>query len=286
MQILITRACDVFNCSECTQLLPFRGKHGKGKDRDPVHMSVDVFERAVDSMAGWRGIIALFGGNPAVHPEFPAICEVVRAKIPPRQRGLWTNNLNGHGPIVKETFWPNARLNLNVHHSSEAAAYMREWLPGKQVWGEGPVEHSSMLRDWRDMGMTESEWIAAREQCDINQKWSGAIMERDGAPYGYFCEVAGSIDGMRGENNGVAAMPGWWRQGMDSFGHQVRNCCDLGCGVPLRAKGSLDTDDTYKVSQSWVPLTVDHAPPKVRVEVVGEIGETVRENTDYVGLRK
>lgn len=249
IQVLVTRSCDLFHCSNCTQLLPFRS--------DPVNMSPDVFREAVESLADWPGIVGVFGGNPCVHPQFVELCEIIADLIPPHRRGLWTNNLRGHGEIAAQTFG-NGRLNLNAHADPDAEAEMERWFPGRVKRGSAtkPSWHSPILMDYRDMGLSPEEWVQARERCDINTHWSAAIMERDGEPYGYFCEVAGAIDGVTGENHGLRVYPGWWREGMDAFANQVRGCCDIGCGVPLRRLGHLDRDNTYDITQTWVPLTV------------------------------
>lgn len=278
IQILVTRACDLFHCSNCTQLLPFR--------RDPLHMSVDVFRSALRSLAGWPGIRGIFGGNPCTHPKFADLMQVLVEEVPnQRQRGIWTNNLMGHGQLVREVFYPHGRFNLNVHASPEAAAEIDKWLPGRLIESSRnqPSWHSPILLDWRDMGLSEAEWITAREQCDINQRWSAAIMQRDDAAYVYFCEVAGALDGIRGENNGLLAYPGWWRNKMEYFQSQVRNCCDRGCGVPLKRLGHLDRDDTYDYSPSFQPLvqiTLDK-----RAKLSGDLHETLpaatEQPTDY-----
>jgi hypothetical protein len=249
IQILVTRACDLFHCSNCTQLLPFRS--------DPVHMSVDVFRRACESVRDWPGIVAMFGGNPCVHPKFPELCEVMSAIIPPEHRGLWTNNLRGHGKIAAKTFG-KGRLNLNAHADVHAADEMERWFPGRVKTNsrDTPSWHSPILMDYRDLDVSDEQWVVLREDCDINKYWSAAIMQRGSDPYAYFCEVAGAIDGVRGKNHGIPAVPGWWHYKMDRFNHQVRNCCNTGCGVPLRRRGHLDRDNTYDATERWVPLTV------------------------------
>lgn len=278
IQIEITRKCDLFHCSNCTRMLPFR--------KDDVEMTLDCFREAVRSCEGWPGVVALFGGNPCSHSRFPEICEIMREEIPDqRRRGLWTNNLLKHGQVCRDTFFPAGRFNCNAHMDEDAAAEIDKWLPGKLIktsrnrasW------HSPIMLDYRDYGIEESEWVALRERCDINRNWSAAIMQRDGRPYAYFCEVAGAWDGVRGENNGILAVPGWWKFGMDGFGDQVRKCCDRGCGVPLKGKGHLDRDDTYDVSPSLVPLTTKRG--KVKIAVNETAPDRTHEATDYQHLR-
>lgn len=279
IQIVVTRSCSIFTCSNCTQLLPFR--------KDVLHMSVDCFREAVRSLDGWPGVRAIFGGNPCNHPEFDKLCGILAEEVPDqRKRGLWTNDLLRHGAVAKETFWPHGRFNLNVHANSKAADAMREWLPGIPIYGEsGAIHHAGMMLDRKDYNLSEGEWVSLRERCDINQKWSSGIYQgADGRPYAYFCEVAGSLSGVRGENNGILATPGWWQKPMSEFADQVRTCCDRGCGVPLKGRGHQDSEDTYDISPSWVELTTDRIG-KAAVQCHDERPAMVHENTDYIGRK-
>lgn len=278
IQVVISRSCDIFNCSECTQLLPFR--------KDAKEMSLDCIEEALICLKGWPGVIACFGGNPCTHSKFPEVCKLWEKHVPDqRQRGLWTNNLMAHGRVCRETFWPKGRFNLNVHGNEQAAKDMQTWLPGIKVWGMHPSQHGNQLLDYADLGITDEQWTTLRENCDINRNWSGACYERDGHPYIYFCERAGALDGIRGTNFGLRMEPGCWKWGMDKFQGQVRTCCDHFCGVPLRGKGSLDNADTYKVSSSLVQLAIPNRG-KVSVEVIESLEEKTYELTDYQGLRR
>lgn len=276
IQIIVTRKCNLFTCSNCTQLLPFR--------RDPAEMSPAVFRAALRSLDGWPGVRAMFGGNPTTHSQFPELCQILREEVPDqRQRGIWCNDLMEHAQAVRETFWPHGRHNLNVHADFCAADQMRLHLPGWKIWGEhGRVHHAPILMERRDYGVSDAQWLRLRENCDINQHWSAAIAERDGQAFAYFCEVGASLDGVRGENHGIPAEPGWWKLGMPAFADQVSGCCDRGCGVPLRRRGSLDRDDTYDISPAWASLTVRG---KAVVKLHAELPAATHEVTDYVNLR-
>lgn len=281
-QIVITRSCDIFNCSECTQLLPFR--------KDPREMSLECIEEALRCLQGWPGVIACFGGNPCTHSRFPEVCALWQKYVPNQaQRGLWTNNLMTHGSVCRDTFWPWGRFNLNVHGSQKAAAEMHKWLPNVKVYGAKPSQHGGQLLDYADYGIPDAKWVELRENCDINQHWSGACYARevDGIqkPFMYFCERAGALDGVRGTNHGVRMELGCWQWPMARFQEQVSGCCDHYCGVPLRTKGYTDSDDTYGVSPSLVPLTLDFKG-KVRVETRETLPAGTHELTDYQGLRK
>ncbi len=284
IQIVVTRNCDIFWCSNCTQLLPFRGNVRAPRENDPMNMSVDVFRDAVRSLADWPGIVALFGGNPCVHPKFPELAEILEEEIPDqRRRGLWTNNLNGHGATVQRVWWPDGVFNLNVHCDRRAEEEMRQWLPGIGVLGVArPSWHSGVMLNWRDLGVTWERWLELRERCEINQHWSAAVVERNGRAAAYFCEVAAALDGVRGLDHSVPAVPGWWSNRIDQFRDQVSGCCDLGCGVPLRTKGHLDNDKAYDVSQSF-EAAVARLRTSRRLRVVDHYAmpEGTEEVTDY-----
>ncbi|MFI5401329.1 MAG: hypothetical protein ACHQ1G_00105 [Planctomycetota bacterium] len=277
IQIIVTTGCDLFRCSNCTQLLPFR--------RDYKHMSLDCFREAVASLADWPGVVALFGGNPCVHPQFPELCAILAEAVPPQRRGLWTNHVREHGEVARATFGKGV-LNLNAHGDAEAAKAMDRWFPGRVIKGSGDKAswHSPILLNWRDFGVTPAAWEGARESCDLNREWSAGIRQGpDGKPRAYFCEVAASLDGIRGTDHGVPAVPGWWKQPMAAYEGQVRNCCDAGCGVPLRRLGHLDRDATYDVSPSWVQHLKQQQA--VKVELHDELPAPTQNAVDYLARK-
>ena len=276
IQIAITTKCSIFTCSNCTQLLPFR--------KDAKEMSLECFEKAVLSMDGYPGVVALFGGNPCSHSKFPEICRLFAKLRPkPSQRGLWTNDLLSHGEVAAEAF-TGSRHNFNVHGDKKAAEKFRKFFPRALVVGEsGRNHHGQVLGFYKDYGISDEEWPEKREKCDINQNWSALIREVDGEPYAYFCEVAASIDGVRGANNGFKAEPGWWKLPIEQFQKQISNCCDNGCIVPLRLQGHSDREDVYDISQSWSTELTPHKC--VSMEVNFTPPPTLHELTDYVGLR-
>lgn len=277
IQIIVTTNCDILYCSNCTQLLPYR--------QDPRFMSPRTFREALRSLEGWPGVRAMFGGNPCVHPQFEELCAIMREEVPDqRQRGLWTNHLRGHGPIIRETFYPQGRFNLNIHCVEAAKVEMETYLPGIPIYGQGrPSRHAPILMAYQDLGIPEADWVEMREGCDINQRWSAAIAERAGIPYAYFCEVGAALDGIRGENHGVPAVPGWWRWPIEAFQHQITGCCDAGCGVPLRMAGHLDQDETYDATAHWVEYMRSKARPAIAVHETPQA--IIPEVTDYQRFR-
>lgn len=284
IQIIVApHSCDIALCSNCTQLIPFR--------KDRAFMTPDVFREALRSLKDWPGVRALFGGNPCVSPHFSEYCRIMREEIPDQsRRGLWTNHLmtQEKAQAARDTFWPRGRHNLNVHGSSDAAKLMREYLPGWNVMGENRLSwHSPILMDWKDYGIPPEEWVRLRESCDINQNWSAAIIQRDfdGVPRPgvYFCEVGAALDGVRNVNHSILAEPGWWSWPISRFQGQIQNCCDAGCGVPLKRKGSRDLDFTYDYSPAWADVVepVVHKRRKLDAKIHDELPIATELTTDY-----
>lgn len=289
LQIWVTRACDMA-CTHCTQGSNLAGKPGM--------MTPEQFEDAcfslcdqVASTAGYFGVVGMFGGNPCVHPQFDELCAIMRKWIPFEQRGLWSNNLNGHGVTCRKTFNPDVS-NLNVHQSEEAYEEMlRDWPLCQPKGLYEDSRHSPTLVAMQDMeDMNDGERWKLIGACDVNQRWSALIGVFRGELRGYFCELAGA-QAMLHEREadypdlGVPILPGWWNQGMEAFESQVRYHC-FACGHPLRGHGDLArTGTTEYVSKTHERIYRLKRPAGKTVRVVhrrSELGETVSAATQYL----
>ena len=235
IQVMVTRACDK-SCFGCTQ-----GSNLGGK---PVFMTTDQFEQALLSLRGYFGVIGMFGGNPAMHPQFPELCRLMRKHVPYAQRGLWCNHPLGHGALMRETFNP-AVSNINVHLDPQARAeFERDWPENTRLLGtDTDSRHSPPFVAMRDVVGDESERWDLISNCDVNQRWSALIGVFRGKLRGYFCELAYAQSALHQHepdypDTGLPISPGWWNQGMDAFSSQVRKHCH-DCGMPLRGHGEL-----------------------------------------------
>jgi hypothetical protein len=164
------------------------------------------------------------------------------------QRGLWTNNVFKHEKIVLETF---GGFNLNSHGvyrgiKSLKSLYKKNGKNGNLYLGVS--HHAPLLTAGKDLFSEEEMWRRIAN-CDINQYWSGTIIENKGKLRAYFCEVAASFDLANDRDIGLEVIEGWWRLPMKSFKNQVSEICPS-CGVPARLKGSFDYEetDTYTIS--------------------------------------
>jgi hypothetical protein len=281
IQIDITNRCDVLKCSNCTRNLMHHDKR--------FAMTRDNFTRAVTSLQDYHGVIGIFGGNPCLHPQFEELSRLFAELIPDkRRRGLWSNNIMGHGQVIREVY---GYFNLNVHRSVAAADEVRRDLPGVAIWGEDrEAWHSPVLVAIKDMVGKEggpandkAMWDAIRG-CDINLRWSGAITQHpNGNLRAYFCEIAAGFEHMYPhEDTGLEVTPGWWRRPIEDYDAQIRRWCPS-CGVPLRMKGHPDLEFTDDVSETHAGRIKPNRQHVVHVTVNGE---KTHEATDYVHLRK
>lgn len=282
IQIWVTRACDKA-CFGCTQASNLRGPYDR--------ISVDQFEQACTSLRDYWGVVGVFGGNPALHPQFDILCKIMQQHIPYEQRGLWCNKLFGHGAICRDTFNPSVS-NLNVHLDREAyEEFKRDWPESRPVGLKEDSRHSPPYVAMQDVIEDEGERWKLISNCDINQHWSAMICTFRSHLRAYFCEVAGCMSMLHQHepdwpDTGVDVIPGWWRKPMEDFRLQVRQHCHR-CGVPLRGRGELAQ------SQEGVEQTTrTHAEvyqPKVKgreVQLVRELSiiqpQALDRFTDYL----
>lgn len=303
IQIHLTRACDKA-CFGCTQGSNLGGKTG--------FMTVEQFEKAVISLKGYDGVVGVFGGNPALHPEFYDICQIMKKHVPYEQRGLWCNHPKGKAQWMRGTFNP-AVSNLNVHLDRQAYDEFKKFWPESRPFGlEQDSRHSPPYVAMKDLVEDEGKRWELISNCDINQHWSAMIGVFRGELRAWFCELAGAqamlhqydpdypdtglplwyladfkMEGKAGEKQS-ATMKQWWTLPMDAFRDQVRKHCHE-CGVPLRGRGELACSTTGKEQVSLVHLDV-YKPKKVGrpVETVTSLDELGHVNlvTDYLGNAK
>lgn len=234
LQIWVTRDCNLA-CTHCTQGSNLKGKTGR--------ITPEQFEVAVKSLKDYFGVVGMFGGNPAMHPQFDELCKIMRAHIPFHRRGLWCNDLMGKGAHARITFNPNVS-NLNVHMSSKAHDEMvRDWPEAARVVKglDGDSHHAPTMVALKDVISDEGERWELISKCDVNQNWSAMICVVRNELRGFFCEIAGAHAMLHQHEPdypdlGVPIEPGWWNKPMTAFSEQAKfHCHD--CGVPLRAKG-------------------------------------------------
>lgn len=286
LQIWVTRACDK-SCFGCTQGSNLRGVPGL--------ITPEQFEQACKTLVDYFGVIGVFGGNPAIHPQFEDLCAILRKYIPKEQRGLWCNNPLGKGAVMRETFNP-AVSNLNVHLDKKAYdEFRRDWPEARPFGLDTDSRHSPVYVSMKDLIEDEDTRWQLISNCDINKHWSAMIGVFRGELRGYFCEIAGAQAMLRQTDpnypdTGVEVVEGWWRSPMSVFAEQVREHCH-NCGVPLRGYGELAQAESG-VEQTTESYADIYKPKKSNrtVEVVRDLMQirphVLPKMTDYLGNAK
>jgi len=254
MQIHVTRLCDL-SCSNCTQGSQFAGK---------AHfITPDNFELACKSLRDYFGLVGVFGGNPALHPQFELLCEILRSHFPVSKCGLWCNHPRGKAKIMRQTFNP-AMSNLNVHLSREAFDEFKSGWPESRPFGlNDDSKHSPVHGAMSEIIESQDEIWNRIAKCDINKHWSAMMCQIRGSLFGFFCEVAGGQAVLRQDDesyshSGVQVTDStlnWWKNGMHYFSAQVENHCTR-CLVPLRGTPSFARGEkTTRIGTDYQSLT-------------------------------
>lgn len=289
MQVFITRTCDKA-CFHCTQNSQLSGKANR--------ITVEQFEQAIDSLRGYFGVIGIFGGNPALHPDFTEICRILRLKVPYEQRGLWCNKPFGKGKIMAQTFNP-AVSNLNVHQDREAYdEFARDW-PNCRNHLKGldtDSRHGPPLVAMQDViDSEESRWDLIAN-CDVNQKWSAMICPVRGQLRAFVCELMGAQAMLHQDNpnwmgtgspmpdTGLEVTEGWWRRPIQHFSEQIKLHCHA-CGIPLKGYGALANEGPNE-QISKTHAEVFKPKDKRKIELVSDLVQLGEQHlpraTDYL----
>jgi len=212
IQVHVTRACNQA-CFHCTQGSNFGGK--------AAFMPPEMFRQACRSLKGYFGVVGMFGGNPATHPQFRELCAVMREEVPADQRGLWCNDpmTLENAVEMRRTFAPGIS-NLNVHLDQKAFDLFKQGWPECNPVGltqdsrHGPVFLAMKDVVWTtcptcqnggafssiDCPTCQGKGIVRDNEkiwelisgCDINQKWSAMVGMFRSSLRAWFCEVAGA----------------------------------------------------------------------------------------------
>ena len=290
MQIFITRSCDKA-CFHCTQNSQLSGKANR--------ITLEQFERALQSLRGYFGVYGIFGGNPALHPEFPELCRLLQQYVPFEQRGLWCNKPFKHAAIMAETFNP-AVSNLNVHQDAEAWQQFADGWPSCIPYLKGlesDSRHGPPLVAMQDVLPDESERWRLISNCDVNQKWSAMICPVRGELRAFVCELMGAQAMLHQDNPnwmgtgkpmpdvGLPVTDGWWKKPIMEFKQQIKLHCHA-CGIPLKGYGALANAGPHEqVSKTHVDVfkPKDSSRPIEIVSDLVQLGEQhLPRATDYL----
>ncbi len=272
MQIIlidITNACNE-KCSNCTR---FCGNHKK-----PFFMSFETFKRAVDSMKGFEGLVALIGGEPTLHPQFERFAEYLQS-------------VYGKNPGSKRLAYPQKEFIKELLHQEFDDHRLHEYPDGHKTFERtGPGIYSNMSRTYRkyqelcgdtfhvqflndhknpsfhqpaliarkDLGISDEEWYPIRDACWLQGAWSATITPK-GA---FFCEVAAALDMLFDGPGGWPIEPGWWKRQPKDFGDQLK-WCEF-CGFALNTFMRESADEIDDVSPSMYKKLEEIGSPRLK----------------------
>ena len=192
IQIEITNACHL-SCAHCTRAVSHVKK--------PYFADLAFVEKALLSLQGWTRGVGCIGGEPTLHPDFPAICKLFRKYFPKRQCGLFTaggKRYEEHKELIDETF---GIINFNDHEM-------------------GGV-HQPMMIASKDVIKDDKLRDELIDKCWLQTVWSPSITPK-GA---FFCEVAATFDMLFNGPGGYPIEPGWWKRTVPEFRDQRDRYC-------------------------------------------------------------
>ncbi len=145
LEIHAAHACNLA-CESCSHY----SNHG--------HKGIVTLEQAREWMAPWSGRLApamfsIVGGEPTIHPDLTAFCEIARAMFPKATLRIVTNGffLDRHPRLPA---WMgadrNAVLDLSIHH--ESPAYRERLAPVLELVHAWVQEHRFTAKLWHSTG--------------------------------------------------------------------------------------------------------------------------------------
>lgn len=260
IQIDITNAC--FNkCSNCSR---FCGNH-----KQPFFMDWNTFRRACESLYDFPGMIGVMGGEPTLHPNFDRFIRFYSNCF--RRGSKLTENVNE--PIVdicahRNSNWEFVKGRRRGLWTSFGPGYSKHFELIRDVFEyqcvndhKHPGKHQASQVTYKELGISDEEFITLRDNCWLQNKWSASITPK-GA---FFCEVAGALDMLFDGPGGWPIEQGWWRREVKDFGSQLDWCKICGFCLPV-PMGPSNTEADI-VSPEWDKKLDEIGSKKKRVVI-------------------
>jgi len=260
IQIEVTNACHL-SCANCTRHV--------GHHRRPFFMDLGSIRTAIRSLDGFGGRVGIMGGEPCLHPEFPAILDLVREEIPDRRRReFWTAGFKWaeYKDVITETF-DKDRIAFNNHLQHTG-------------------KHQPLLVAIDEVVEDKALRKLLISNCPFQARWSASITPK-GA---FFCEIAGSLDWLFDGPGGYPVEPGWWRKRRHQFQDQVKEYCGKCSGaLPLKAfsdgRGGVDGPTVDQVSPGNLERLIAAGSPKAKAGNIKVWDEKISSEDIVAGMK-
>lgn len=230
LQIEVTSRCRR-RCVQCTRLC-----HHRLPAQQWEMTPEELCDALIHCRREWAGRkIGIIGGEPTIHPQFPALCEQVLSlwTRPGWWAGLWTSG----GPFYER------------HRALIERAFT--WIAMNDKAGPDCL-HQRLLVASRDAVPDPALRRRIQDACWVQRDWSPTIC----ASGVWFCEVAASISRVLWpEVRGWALDEPWGTYGPDQYEGQ-RRACDW-CGMCLPQPRYHVDSGVEVVSASWEELLGD-----------------------------
>ena len=209
------------------------------------HISLDDFQKALDSLAEWPNQIGLCGGEPTLHPQFPEILRLVnehKSKHPEARFQMFTahrQNFEKYHSLIQGTL---CCVHLNEHDDHQKSVCLHQ--PSTVAIGE--VVSDKELRE------------SLIDDCWVQRTWAPVINEKGG----YFCEVAGSLATVIDGPDGFPIEPGWWDKTPEQYQEQRDFFCQR-CGMALPMQRDLLGSQKEKFTPKLLAEFKRHGAPRM-----------------------
>lgn len=230
--------CQIELTSKCFMACLYCSRYNRHLRADQKYdMTLEVLEKALDSLKDWPTRIGIIGGEPILHSRFAECCELIRSKFPREKMGLWTSGGKDwpkYKPLADRTF---GFIAFNEHNPEQ-----------KKV-----CRHQRMTIAVKDVVKNEQYMNELIDDCWVQRTWCPTISMK-GA---FFCEVAAAQDHLWDGPGGYPIEPGWWKKTPEQFKDQRDAYCK-NCGMCIPMERDLIGCGTEQMSPSVHAKMVEH----------------------------
>jgi hypothetical protein len=226
-------------------------------DDKRFHISLEGFEKALQSLEGFNGQIGLFGGNPLLHPQFPELIGIYKKYVYLKcRREIWVSRggklWDKYESLLKDTFYPEL-ITYNEHTNEYECSHQPLHIAACEVF-DGSVTGNP----GKDIQLM---WKLI-DNCWIQQRWSSII-----SPLGVFpCEVMAARAVVLGGPSGLPVEKGWWKRPFGDWAYQIQQLCPK-CSVCLPVPNKIpDNQDYDTISPCWLKELEKANSPRTKQE--------------------
>ncbi len=243
--------CQIDITSYCTHSCLYCSRYNRHLRHDQrIHMDIETFTTALESLKKWPSKIGIIGGEPLLHPKFREFNKLLRKYFPQSilkksVQKIFRKQLQGNPKLGLWTSGsravPNPNLDTDIISTYGLIAYNPH--DPEQV---KKCRHQPLTVAINEVIEDENLMWQLIDNCWVQRTWCPSITYK-GA---YFCEVAAAQDLLL--NDGANAWPitkDWWRHTPEdpAFIRQKNALCP-NCGMAIPMERELLEKKTEKIT--------------------------------------